>query len=382
MVKINCKDLLAVAEHLFQDASHIVIVTDDNFKCSWVNKLGAKRFPKLLLPEGLTDLIQSAEIENILKSLKAGNPYTSALNFEPFNTLALEFIPVFDNNEFCGSIVFLKSIINEIFKSETFNIESVISAFTNEYKMPLTIIFSSLGLMAREYEKNGDDSMKKYMRIINQNSYRLLRLANNTVDISLYRSGFYNLNLKNGDICSFLSGLCSAVSVMLLPLDIPLIYKIPKDKIVISFDPNKLSIAFLNFISNSCKYTRHGNIINVKLEVLEKQIVITVADKGTGIEVDAIQYIFEPHFTHRSADIPYGGAGLGLSIAKYIITQHNGTIAVCSSKDEGTSIAFTLPIIKDENLPDYTAESSADYLDDRFSSLFVELCNVCNCPLP
>jgi signal transduction histidine kinase len=382
VIKIKCKGLLNIAKHLFQDSSHIVIIIDDNFKCRWVNKLGAKRFPALLLPEGLIELLKSEEIENILKSLKTGNQCTATFSCEPFNNLTFEFYPIDDNDEFCGSIVFMKTDLNEIFQSKTINTESVISIISNEYKMPLTIIFSTLGLMSRKFEKNGDDSMKEYMRIINQNSYKILRLSNNMNDILRYRLGLSDLNFKNGDICSFLTGLCNAVSVMTFPLDIPLVYKIPKEKIIISFDPNKLSIAFLNFISNSCKYTRPGNIINVKLEVLEKQIVITVADKGIGIQAAALKYIFEPYFTQSSDETTYGGVGLGLSISKYIITQHNGTIAVCSNESQGTSVAFTLPIIKDENLADYTAESSADYLDDRFSSLFVELCNVCNCPLP
>jgi signal transduction histidine kinase len=382
VIKIKCKDLLNIAENLFKDSSHVVIIVDDELKCKWTNKHGTQRFPALLLPDGLTELLHMGESEKILERLKNGCLYNTTLNLKPFNSVDLEFVPIIEDKEFCGSIVFMTTDLDNVFKSKVINSESAVSTISNEYKMPLTIIFSTLGLMARRHEKNSEDSLNEYIRIINQNSYKLLRISNNISDISRYRLGLFDFNLKNGDICGFLNGLCSAVSVMIFPLEIPLVYKIPKEKIIISFDPNKLSTALLNFISNSCKYTKSGNVITVKLEVLEKQIVITVADKGAGIEPDLLPFIFEQYFTYSPEGIPGSGAGLGLSIAKYIITQHNGTIAVCSKEGEGTSIAFTLPNIKDEALPDYTAESSADYLDDRFSTLFVELSNVCNCPLP
>ena len=382
MVKINCNDLSEMAEALFRDSSNIVIITNSCLNCSWVNKLGTKRFPSLSSKNGIIELLKTGEVDDILRCLKNGNGCTKSLNSEPFNAITLEFIPILDNGVFCGSIVFLKTNIDDVFKAKSLESERVLAAFSNEYKMPLTIMFSTLGLISRKLEKSNDESLKDYLKLINQNCYKLLRLANNMVQISQFRSESYELNLKNGDICSFFSGLCNAVSVMIFPLDIRFSYKIPKEKLFLSFDAKMLSIAFLNLISNSCKYTKEGNSIEVSLEVFEKQVVVNVADKGVGIESDVLQHIFEPYYSRNPSVIAQGGAGLGLSLSNYIIKKHNGTIAVCSNEGEGTSVAFTLPIIKDAELLDYTAESSADYLDDRFSPLFVELCNVCNCPMP
>ena len=79
---------------------------------------------------------------------------------------------------------------------------------------------------------------------------------------------------------------------------------------------------------------------------------------------------------------PFSGNGLGLSIAKSIVALHGGTIAVRSRPDEGTKVAFTLPIRQEPGMQDYTAESGIDYLSNRFSAVYVELSDICGAPMP
>ena len=135
-------------------------------------------------------------------------------------------------------------------------------------------------------------------------------------------------------------------------MGIPLECIVPDKPILTSFDPEKLSLAFFNLLSNSCKYTRDGNRIRVKLEEQDGRAVITVTDKGEGINSDIINRIYEPYFSYINENQVYG-AGFGLSIVRYVITQHGGTIAVQSHEGLGTTVAFSIPIRTNDELPDY-----------------------------
>jgi hypothetical protein len=73
---------------------------------------------------------------------------------------------------------------------------------------------------------------------------------------------------------------------------------------------------------------------------------------------------------------------MGLFLVKSIVSMHGGTIAVGSREGAGTRVAFTIPLRSDPKAPDYTAENGIDYLSDKFSSVYIEMSDVCGVPLP
>jgi two-component system NtrC family sensor kinase len=69
--------------------------------------------------------------------------------------------------------------------------------------------------------------------------------------------------------------------------------------------------------------------------------VITISDTGAGIPKEIIPFIFEPFFTTKPAGM---GTGLGLSVAKRIISDHGGEISIKSKEGEGTTVTIKLPL--------------------------------------
>lgn len=385
---MDCLTVVDMAGTLFQTADFMAAVADTSLKCVWANDMAKNHLPALLLDDGLKDFLCNLNPNELSTLLSTGQPYFTTVGYEPFEKMQVQFLPVIDpHKNYIGSIVLFKNsdvVNNEQVPqqlAET-SAKGVIAAFTNEYRMPLTIIFSTLSLLSKQIGQKADDKIVNYLQLITQNCYRLLRLSNNIAEIARYWSGADGIQTKNGDICHYFQGLCHAASLLTSTIDIPLESDIPDKSLILAFDPQKLSVAFLNIISNSCKFTRKGNRIKVRVQLMDSQVVVTVSDRGQGIKQDMFPLIFRPYFTYDPDGKPYGGAGLGLSLAKYIIAQHKGTIAVQSEEGKGTSVSFTLPIAADSGLPDYTAENGADYLSDRFSTLFIELSDVCRCPMP
>lgn len=98
--------------------------------------------------------------------------------------------------------------------------------------------------------------------------------------------------------------------------------------------------AFSNIIENAIKYSQEGSpLIEIEITSTEYNIEVTIKDNGIGIEKDQLNLIFEPFYRvekSRSRDI--GGSGLGLTLVKEIIEQHQGKIEIASQINEGTTI--------------------------------------------
>lgn len=107
-------------------------------------------------------------------------------------------------------------------------------------------------------------------------------------------------------------------------------------------DPDQMSRVFSNLISNSVDALPPGGKIEIGLEPVGQNQVITLADNGPGIAAEELPKIFEPFFTTKSR-----GTGLGLYIVKRIIEYHGGTIAVWSEVGRGTKFTITLPNVRE-----------------------------------
>lgn len=378
---MDLDELVLMTKAIYKNTIHPIVLTDSKLNICWANSNALKRYPPLTLPNGVLELINNYDYSEVLTLLKTGRTFLAKKLSEPFNEISLQMVPVIENSELLGCQIFFKYDGYEESSFPDKHSDEVVAAFSGEYKMPLTIIFTTLGLLARHAESGGDEISKAYLKLITQNCYRILRMSNNLVEVSRYRSGIAKVNMRTGDLCRFVSEMCGAAEILTKSIGIPLECILPENEIITVFDPEKISLAFFNLLSNSCKYSRDGNRIRVKVEQQKEKAVITVADKGEGIRSDILSRIFEPYYSHTN-DNNIQGAGLGLSIVKYIVTQHGGTVAVQSHEGEGTTVAFSLPIRTDGDNPDYTAENSAEYLADRFSTLYVEMSDVCGCPLP
>jgi len=95
---------------------------------------------------------------------------------------------------------------------------------------------------------------------------------------------------------------------------------------------------------NAVKFTRPGGFVELGLRQLDSTALITVADDGTGILPDDIERIFERFYQANRAR-SNTGAGLGLSIARWIVEEHHGTISVRNNSGPGATFTVTLPLV-------------------------------------
>jgi signal transduction histidine kinase len=116
--------------------------------------------------------------------------------------------------------------------------------------------------------------------------------------------------------------------------------------IVVNGDNEALRRLFFILIDNAIKYTAEGGSVEIRLASAGGFAVASITDSGIGIAEDDQRYIFDRFWrADKVRSRGMGGAGLGLSIARWIVAQHNGTIEVRSQLGRGSTFTVKLPIV-------------------------------------
>ncbi|MBP1966888.1 ATP-binding protein [Paenibacillus aceris] len=117
-------------------------------------------------------------------------------------------------------------------------------------------------------------------------------------------------------------------------------------EVTISADAQLLHQVWQNFITNSIKFCRRGDTLQIGIQLLEKDILVEFSDTGIGIPADELPQIFDRFYkADKARNRANTGSGLGLAIAQKIIALHHGRIDVQSDLGKGTSFKVRLPQI-------------------------------------
>jgi heavy metal sensor kinase len=110
--------------------------------------------------------------------------------------------------------------------------------------------------------------------------------------------------------------------------------------------PGALERLFLILIDNAVKYTPSRGSVDVELAAADSAVVVTVSDSGIGIAPDDLEHIFERFYrADKARQRDSGGAGLGLSIARWIADIHGATIDVESTAGQGSRFRVSFPLV-------------------------------------
>ncbi len=111
-----------------------------------------------------------------------------------------------------------------------------------------------------------------------------------------------------------------------------------------------LSSMFENVIRNGLRYTPENEKLTIHAENRDQLIVVTITDKGPGVESDMLERIFDPFYRgDQSRNMSNGTHGIGLSLARTIAQAHGGTILATNSNEGGLQVRIELPVIRGRN---------------------------------
>lgn len=211
--------------------------------------------------------------------------------------------------------------------------------FSHEFKTPIV----SIKGFAEEL-KHDDltrEQRSEYLDIIISESSRLAALATNVLNLSRVEKQTILANRAKFD-------LTEQVRRCALLFETKwdqrrLHFSVELDEISIYGDEDLLSQVWLNLIDNAVKFTPEGGSVEIRLARQGGEARFSIRDDGYGIPADAQKHIFDKFFQGDASHASLG-SGLGLSIARRIVTLHQGRIACQSQDGVGTEFIVDLPL--------------------------------------
>jgi PAS domain S-box-containing protein len=275
--------------------------------------------------------------------------------------ISVSVMPVVQDRQVTGSLILVDDITERrIRESRMRRMENLASLTTlaagiaHEIKNPLgslsihvQLIKKAVGIQEKvcvdlnRSDKHECDPFKhflqinKYLEILNEEVERLNAII---VDF-LFAVRPMNPVLRRGNINTLIEDLVQFVSLEMEAAKIGVTLDLAENLSTVDIDAGLMKTALLNLVKNAAAATEQGGKLIITTKETEGEVLISIADTGTGISEEDLNKIFEPYFTTKN-----NGTGLGLTVVFKVIKEHLGEIIVTSREGEGSVFTISLPI--------------------------------------
>ncbi|MCB2289837.1 PAS domain-containing sensor histidine kinase [Clostridium sp. CS001] len=221
--------------------------------------------------------------------------------------------------------------------------EEFFANLSHEIRTPITIILGTIQLIEKNLNVQDYNQEKNY-KMLKQNSYRLLKLVNNLLDITKIDSGHFSINMDNNNIVSIVEDSTLSIANYVKANGLNIIFDTNTEEKIISCDIDSIERIMLNLLSNAIKFTPKGGTIFVNVVDEEDSVKIIIRDTGIGIKEENFNLVFDRfRQIDKSFTRNHEGSGIGLSIVKSLVEMSGGAISLISEYGKGSEFTITLP---------------------------------------
>jgi PAS domain S-box-containing protein len=250
-------------------------------------------------------------------------------------------IPQKDENGKIQMWVGTSTDIHEIKENEQQK-DLFISMASHELKTPITSIKGYIQIMQSIYNSGEDNFLKNSLNIVNRQINTLTNLISELLDLSKIKSGSLQLNKEQFNMNAMLQEIVN--NVQHSEPGYTIVFT-PGTDCILFADKERIGQVLINFLTNAIKYSPENKTVVVKSEVVDGYAVVSVEDKGIGINKADQEKIFQRFYRVEGKDEKtFPGFGIGLFIAAEIIERHAGHIEVISEQGKGSVFSFSLPL--------------------------------------
>ncbi len=223
--------------------------------------------------------------------------------------------------------------------------DEFISTVSHEMRTPLTSIRGFSQTLLSSWDRIDDENKKKFIKIIEDQSNRLINLVENILTVSKANAGnlvmkkvFVNASIKS--IIPIFQEQYKKHNILFFP---------QKDLPPVRLDDDKFQQIMTNLIDNGCKYSPENSTVTISTEARGDEVIISIKDEGVGIKPEDSDKLFkkfsriENHLTSKTQ-----GNGLGLYITKQLIESMKGSITFKSEFKKGTTFIVKFSVYNEE----------------------------------
>jgi signal transduction histidine kinase len=218
--------------------------------------------------------------------------------------------------------------------------DEMLGLVAHDLRDPLGVIDMNVGLI--EKLAGPGEQVRQRAAVVHRTVKRMSRLVGALLDSSQLIAGELSIEL---DVHSMEALLAETVEEHQLEAKIKAIqldHESPRDLPMVLCDRDRVLQVLSNLVSNAVRFTPSGGRIQLRASSFDGLVRVSVSDTGVGISAGMLPHVFERYSRDRREK--GGRTGLGLSVAKFVVERHGGTIEVESKEGAGSTFSFTLPI--------------------------------------
>jgi signal transduction histidine kinase len=220
-----------------------------------------------------------------------------------------------------------------------------VSIASHQLKTPLTQINWVMELLFSKYRDGLNQKQVEIMETVGRSTSRMLKLANDLLDVARIDQKRFILARENIDIVKIVEESIQDNQILAKANNVDIEVVKNEDLPEITGDKRKIKVVIDNLISNAIKYINKKGLIKINIGLDNNFIAVCVNDNGVGIPKDQHDKVFQKFFrSNNVAKYQTEGTGLGLYIAKNIIEQSGGKIWFESEENVGSTFCFSLPL--------------------------------------
>jgi len=218
-----------------------------------------------------------------------------------------------------------------------------LSIVSHELKTPLSVINGFLSLILDERYQKEPQQLREAVEISKRRGQQLTRMIDELIDLSRLDAKAMVLHREEIAVENALQEVLEQFHEDLQRKQISLSTTSCGRRL--RCDPDKIKQVFTNLIGNAIKFSPEGTAIDLECRVEDTFFHFLCRDGGIGIPGEESEKVFEKFYqVDSSATRHYGGAGLGLSIVREIVSLHGGRVWAESNQSEGSTFHFTIPM--------------------------------------
>jgi signal transduction histidine kinase len=218
-----------------------------------------------------------------------------------------------------------------------------VSSVSHELRTPLTSIYGFAETLLRQDVLFGDEERKTFLGYIASESQRLTAIVDALLNVARLDTGDLKVVIAPTDVRGVVDEVVQNAQDGAADRH-QFVVELPEEPLAANADRDKLRQVFSILLDNAVKYSQGGKV-TVGVERKNDTVEVSVADEGIGIPQGDQDQIFRKFYRGAGAELRVGasGSGLGLFIARGLVTAMGGRIWVESREGEGSTFAFELP---------------------------------------
>lgn len=225
--------------------------------------------------------------------------------------------------------------------------DEFISMASHQLRTPLTGIKGYLSMVLEGDVGKISDKQRQMLDQAFSSSERMVRLISDFLNVSRLQTGKFVIDAHPTDLAKIVRQEVDSLKQLAESHSLQLSCSVPKSLPKLLVDEDKLRQVIMNFIDNAIYYSPSNTTIAVKLFTEGGDVVLEIHDRGMGVPLDAQKKLFTKFFRADNARKQRpDGTGVGLFLAKKVVTAMSGTIVFESREGKGSVFGFRLPLKK------------------------------------